>query len=57
MHGPLLSAGDLARLRTACGRETVDPARSLFGPDSVTSKFLDRFPYLGVPYSGYYNPS
>ena len=36
MHGSLLSAGDLARLRTACGRETVDPARSLFGPGSVT---------------------
>jgi uncharacterized protein (DUF2236 family) len=36
VHGPLLSAGDLARLRTACGRETVDPARSLFGPESVT---------------------
>ena len=36
MHAPLLSAGDLARLRTACGRETVDPARSLFGPGSIT---------------------
>ncbi len=36
MHGSLLSAGDLARLRAACGRETVDPARSLFGPESVT---------------------
>ena len=36
MHGPLLSAGDLARLRAACGRETVDPARSLFGPGSIT---------------------
>ncbi|HUE30189.1 MAG TPA: oxygenase MpaB family protein [Verrucomicrobiae bacterium] len=36
MHGSLLSAHDLTRLRTACGRETVDPARSLFGPESVT---------------------
>jgi len=26
-------------------------------PSSVKAPFLDTFPYLGVPYSGYYNPS
>ena len=26
-------------------------------PDNVTAPYLDRFPYLGVPYSGFYNPS
>jgi hypothetical protein len=26
-------------------------------PASVSSKFLDRFPYLGVPYDGYHTPS
>jgi len=27
------------------------------GPDTVSSPFLDVFPYLGVPYDGYHNPS
>jgi hypothetical protein len=27
------------------------------GPDSVSAPFLSRFPYLGVPYSGFDNPS
>ena len=26
-------------------------------PNSVTSKFLGRFPYLGLPYDGYHTPS
>lgn len=26
-------------------------------PASISSKFLDRFPYLGVPYDGYHTPS
>ena len=26
-------------------------------PSSVKAPFLDTFPYLGVPYSGFYNPS
>jgi hypothetical protein len=40
---------------------TPDPAASVItdglGPDSVSSPFLDVFPYLGVPYDGYHNPS
>jgi Domain of unknown function (DUF4331) len=27
------------------------------GPSSVKAPYLDKFPYLGVPYSGFYNPS
>jgi hypothetical protein len=27
------------------------------GPSSVSSPYLSRFPFLGVPYSGFYNPS
>ncbi len=27
------------------------------GPDSVSAPFLSHFPYLGVPYGGFYNPS
>ncbi|HEY2792130.1 MAG TPA: DUF4331 domain-containing protein [Micromonosporaceae bacterium] len=26
-------------------------------PDNVTAKYLTKFPYLGVPYDGYHNPS
>jgi hypothetical protein len=26
-------------------------------PSSVKARYLDKFPYLGVPYSGFYNPS
>ncbi len=26
-------------------------------PSSITSPFLTSFPYLGIPYSGFYNPS
>jgi hypothetical protein len=26
-------------------------------PSSVASPFLASFPYLGIPYSGFYNPS
>lgn len=33
--GAALAAADLERLRAACGRSVVDPARSLFGPASV----------------------
>jgi Domain of unknown function (DUF4331) len=40
---------------------TPDKAASLvtdgLGPESVSSKFLSHFPYLGVPYSGFDNPS
>jgi hypothetical protein len=31
-----LSPADLERLRAACGRQRIEPTRSLFGPDSVT---------------------
>jgi hypothetical protein len=27
------------------------------GPDSVSAPPLRQFPYLGVPYGGFYNPS
>ena len=27
------------------------------GPSTVSSPFLNVFPYLGVPYDGYHNPS
>jgi hypothetical protein len=40
---------------------TPDAAAGLvtdgLGPSSVKSGYLDKFPYLGVPYSGFYNPS
>ena len=40
---------------------TPDQAASLvtdgLGPESVSSKFLRHFPYLGLPYSGFDNPS
>jgi Domain of unknown function (DUF4331) len=40
---------------------TPDAAASVvtdgLGPSSVTAGYLDKFPYLGVPYSGFYNPS
>ena len=40
---------------------TPDKAAGLvtdgLGPDSVSAKFLSHFPYLGVPYSGFDNPS
>ena len=40
---------------------TPDAAASVvtdgLGPDSVSSPFLDTFPYLGVPYDGYNTPS
>jgi hypothetical protein len=40
---------------------TPDKAAGLvtdgLGPDSVSAKFLSHFPYLGLPYSGFDNPS
>jgi len=35
-HAARLSAADLERLRAACGRQRIEPTRSLFGPRSVT---------------------
>jgi len=32
-------------------------ATGTFDPNLVSSPFLDVFPYLGVPYDGYHNPS
>lgn len=36
VRSPGLTPDDLERLRAACGRQRIDPARSLYGPGSVT---------------------